>query len=147
MIRLVALACGLLCGAGIVLSGLHDPALLHSFLMPQASWGYSLGLGLLVAIVAASLVVIITGHRNTALLGGEVDPLQRAKGWKPLLSAVFFGLGWGLTGYIPLTAMVAAGMFSPGAAIFLGSVLGGMIVFDLLNGDIGRTNGRPDSRG
>ena len=115
--------------------------------MPQASWGYSLGLGLLVAIVAASLVVIITGHRNTALLGGEVDPLQRAKGWKPLLSAVFFGLGWGLTGYIPLTAMVAAGMFSPGAAIFLGSVLGGMIVFDLLNGDIGRTNGRPDSRG
>ena len=49
MIRLVALACGLLCGAGFVISGLHDPALLKALLMPGESWALALGLGLLTA--------------------------------------------------------------------------------------------------
>lgn len=147
MIRLVALACGLLCGAGFVVSGLYDPALLHSFLMPQATRAFSLGLGLLVALVTAGLVVTLSGSRDAPLLGGQVEPEHGAKGWKRMVSGVLFGLGWGLAGYFPLAAMVSAGMFSPGAAIFLVSVLAGILVFDVLAGDIGPKSGGRFSRG
>jgi len=43
--------------------------------------------------------------------------------------------------------LAAAGMFSPGAAIFLVSVLGGMIVADVITGDIGRKSNGRFSRG
>ena len=147
MIRLVALACGLLCGAGFVMSGLYDPSLLQSFLLPQALWTYSLGLGLLIAVVVAALVVTLAGTRGAPLLGGRVEPGHGTSGWKPMVSAVLFGFGWGLAGYFPLAAFVSAGMFSPGAVIFLASVLGGMIAFDVLSGSIGPKSGGRFSRG
>lgn len=146
MIRLVALACGLLCGAGFVLSGLHDPALLQSVLMPGASWNLALGLGLLVAVVTAALVVALAGKDRAPLLGGQAEPVHGTKGWKPLVSALVFGFGWGLAGYFPLAALAAAGMFSPGAAIFLVSVLSGMILADVLTGSVARKTGGGFSR-
>lgn len=133
MIRIVALACGLLCGAGFAISGLHDPVLLQRFLMPEQTSSLSLGLGLVCAIIAAGLVMALSGNRNTPLLGGEIEPLPGGTGWRPLVSALVFGLGWGLSGYFPLTAMVSAGMLSSGASVFLISVLGGMILTDVLS--------------
>lgn len=138
MIRLVALACGLLCGAGFVLSGLHDPALLHALLMPGTSWNLALGLGLLVALLTAALVVTLAGQHRAPLLGGQAEQGHGTQGWTPLVSALVFGFGWGLAGYFPLAALAAAGMFSPGAAVFLVSVLGGMILADALAGGFAR---------
>lgn len=147
MIRLVALACGLFCGAGFVISGLYDPALLSTFVMPQGTWTFSLGLGLLIALVVAGLVITLVGNREAPLLGGQWEPVAGGSGWKPKASALLFGLGWGLAGYIPLTAVVSAGTLSPGAVIFLTSVLSGMIISDLLTGGLGRKNGRRGSFG
>lgn len=147
MIRLVALACGLLCGAGIVISGLFDPALLQDFMLPQSDWSASLALGLSVAILVIGLVRVLSGNRDAPLLGGKMHVTFGATGWKPLAGGLLFGLGWGLAGYFPLTAMVAAGAFSPGAPIFLASVLAGMIVSDLLTAGRKPTGGRRISRG
>jgi uncharacterized membrane protein YedE/YeeE len=115
--------------------------------MPQSALSLSLGLVLLIAIVVAGLVVTLSGNRSAPLLGGNVESVPGGTGWKPILSALLFGLGWGLAGYFPLAALVSAGLFSPGAAIFLASVLGGMIVHDVLAGDVGRTGGGRGSRG
>lgn len=147
MIRFVALACGLLCGAGFVLSGLHDPTLLQALLMPQESWTLALWLSLLTAVVTAGLVVSLAGKGGTPLLGGRVEPVLTTTGWKPMVSALVFGFGWGLAGYFPLAALVSAGMSSPGAAVFLASVLGGMIAVDVLRGSIGRKSSGHFSRG
>lgn len=147
MIRLVALACGLLCGAGFVISGLHDPALLQGFLIPQGAWAFSLGLGVLCAVTVACLVLSVAGNRGAPLLGGHLEPAPGGSGWKPMMSALAFGLGWGLAGYIPLTAMVSIGVFSPGAAIFLISVLGGMLLSDGFTGGFRRSDGRRGSFG
>lgn len=147
MIRLVALACGFLCGAGVVISGLFDPSLLQALVLPQAGWSASLALGLFSAILVTSLISVLSGSRDAPLLGGRMHVTFCGTDWKPLAGALLFGLGWGLAGYFPLTAMVAAGALSPGAPIFLASVLAGMIVSDLLTAGRKPTGGRWISRG
>jgi uncharacterized membrane protein YedE/YeeE len=146
MIRLVALACGLLCGAGFVISGLYDPALIHGVWQSDGA-PFAIGLAIVAIVLVATLVTFLSPRRNVPLLGGEEEPLPVWTGWKPLLSALVFGLGWGVSGYFPMAALVSAGTASPGAAIFLVSVLFGMIVTDIISGKRKHGSGRKGSFG
>jgi uncharacterized membrane protein YedE/YeeE len=131
MIRLAALFCGLLCGTGLMLSGLFQPTLLDGFLKPEGARDLTLGLGLLSALGAGLLVLILTHRLSRPLLGGQGETLVDVPTGKALLGGVLFGLGWGLSGFFPLAAIVAIGLFAPGAAIFLASMLAGMFLHDL----------------
>jgi hypothetical protein len=131
MIRLFALACGLLCGIGMEISGLSNPSLLADFLLPAEARDITLGLGLLSALVTASIVLLVARNIGRPLLGGTMEKEAVLAAWKPLAGGLLFGLGWGLAGYFPLAALVALGLFAPGAAIFLASVLAGMILHDV----------------
>ena len=144
MIRLAALLCGLVCGAGVFLSGLFQPAVMSGSL---GVWALSIGAATLVALVVAALVLALsrplTRPLNRPLLGGEADPVAPAGTAKVVLGDLMFGLGWGLAGYFPLAALVALGVFAPGAAIFLAAVLVGMILHDLVaKGGMPRGEGR-----
>jgi len=131
MIRLVALACGFFCGIGLTVSGLYRPAALQNFLNPADIWDPTLGLALIAAVIVAAIVLALTRRHSPPLLGGKMEPVAVESGWKPMIGGVLFGLGWGLAGYFPLAAFVSLGHFAPGAAVFLASVLGGMIVCDV----------------
>lgn len=133
MIRLAALACGLLCGAGLLISGIYDPALFHD--IPKQECGQVVfGLALFAIIFVSGVIVSIFHERAAPYLGGEDEPLPSWKGLKPIASALAFGLGWGLTGYFPLSALVSAGALSPGAPVFLVAVLFGMVLVDVVTG-------------
>lgn len=134
MIRLAALACGLLCGFGMVLSGLFRPSFLPYGARPAEGWDPALGLGLVAALGVAGLVLALTRRFRRPLLGGEAEPIDPASGRTAVAGGVLIGLGWGLAGYVPLAAVVSLAMFAPGAAIFLISVLGGMVLHDVLTG-------------
>jgi uncharacterized membrane protein YedE/YeeE len=129
MIRLAALLCGLVCGAGVFLSGLFQPAVLSGAL---GVWALSLGAATLAALAVAALVLALSRPLNRPLLGGEAEPVAPAGTAKAVLGDLMFGFGWGLAGYFPLAALVALGVFAPGAAIFLVAVLVGMILHDLV---------------
>ncbi|MEN9409241.1 MAG: hypothetical protein RL216_1215 [Pseudomonadota bacterium] len=131
MIRLAALFCGLLCGAGLILSGLFQPTRLQGLLTPDGERDLTLGLGLLSALLAAGIVLTLTHRLSRPLLGGPGEPLATAPIGKALLGGVLFGVGWGLSGYFPLAALVAIGLFAPGAAVFLASMLAGMVLYDI----------------
>jgi uncharacterized protein len=131
MIRLVALACGLLCGIAIEISGLYNPSLLGDFLLPAQTRDITLGLGLVSALVTAILVLLVARRVRQPLLGGTMERDATLPAWKPLAGGLLFGLGWGLAGYFPMAALVALGLFAPGTAMFLVSVLAGMILHDV----------------
>jgi len=131
MIRLAALFCGLLCGVGLILSGLFQPGLLQDLLSPDGVGDMTLGLGLLSAVGVAALVLVLTRGLSLPLLGGENERPAAGQTGKAVVGGVLFGLGWGLAGFFPLAALAALGLFAPGAAVFLASVLGGMVLHDL----------------
>jgi hypothetical protein len=130
LIRLAAMACGLLCGIGMLLSGLFRPSLLPELATPAGSW--DLVIGLLSAIGVSAGIMTSTTHLPRPLLGGEVDRIGAGSGWKAVTGGVMFGLGWGLAGYFPLAALVSAGLLAPGGVIFLASLLGGMRLHDVV---------------
>jgi hypothetical protein len=131
MIRLAALFCGLLCGAGLILSGLFQPTLLPGLLNPDGARDLTLGLGLLSAFGAAAMVLALTRGLSRPLLGGQGEPLVHAPTGKAVAGGVLFGLGCGLSGFFLLAALVAIGIFAPGAAVFLASMLAGIILHDI----------------
>ena len=48
-----------------------------------------------------------------------------------VLGAVIFGVGWGLAGFCPGPALVAAASGSGKAVLFVGAMLAGMGIFEL----------------
>jgi hypothetical protein len=134
MIRLAALAFGVLCGIGLLLADLYTPARLAGLVLPVDQWDPTLGVGVLTALVVAVLVLKATSGMHRPLLGGKLEPASVAGEWKAIAGAGLYGLGWGLAGYHPLGALVSAGLFTPGAVVFLTSLLAGMIAHDLLTG-------------
>lgn len=134
MIRLVALACGVLCGIGTLALGLFRPSLLWDLAAPGGDFDPSLGIGLLSALGVSLLTLALTRRLRLPLLGGEVEPVEVEQGWRAVTGGLLFGLGWGVTGYYPLGALVAIGLLAPGAVIFLSGLLAGMFVHDLLTG-------------
>jgi len=133
MIRLAALACGLLCGFGLMVAGMTDPAKVLAFLDVAGAWDPSLAL---VMAAAASMALVgfrVAGRLARPLLGGKAD-LPATRGIDPSLVAgsVLFGVGWGLVGFCPGPALVALGMFSGDAAIFLVAALLGKVLHDLV---------------
>ena len=132
MIRLAALACGLLCGIGLILSGMADPARVQAFLRPGPGWDPSFGLAILAAIAMVFLGLQLHRRLGRALLPGPAVPAE-AEGIDARLIAgsLIFGLGWGLSGYSPGTALAAVGQFLGDGALFAASALVGMLLHDL----------------
>jgi hypothetical protein len=136
VIRLAALFCGALCGIGLALSGLFEPTVLQAFLGAGQAWSPAFGVVALSALVVGGALILaaraVLGGGRGSMLGGEVETVAGAPSWRAVTGGALFGAGLGLAGYAPLTALVALGLFAPGAAIFLSSVLGGMILHDLV---------------
>jgi uncharacterized protein len=132
MIRLAALACGLICGIGLIISGMADPAKVQAFLRPGAGWDPAFGLSILVAALVAFAGVHLHRRTGRALLPGPTSPTSvHALDARLVAGSLIFGLGWGISGFSPGTAMVAAGQFLGDGALFAAAALVGMLLHDV----------------
>ncbi|MFC3109717.1 DUF6691 family protein [Undibacterium arcticum] len=106
----IALCTGLLFGIGLIVSGMFNPAKVLAFLDIAGNWDPSL---------LGTPMLLPTANRID-------QPL--------VLGSLTFGIGWGLAGFCPGPALVALGTGELKAFIFVGAMLAGMAVFELIEG-------------
>jgi uncharacterized membrane protein YedE/YeeE len=129
MNALFAFAAGLVFGIGLIVSGMTDPGKVIGFLDVAGPWDPSLGLVMAGAILVGFFAFRLAGRRGRTFLGGALHlPTRRDLDLRLVAGSMVFGAGWGLAGYCPGPALVSFGSGSGQAAVFLASMLFGMVL-------------------
>lgn len=140
MAKMSALLVGLLFGFGLILSGMVNPAKVLAFLDVAGAWDPSLAFVMAGAIAVAAAVFFHAKKMPRSLGGGPMRfPADTRLDRRLLIGSALFGVGWGLVGFCPGPALVAAGAGEPKALIFAGAMVGGMLLFQLWERLSGKT--------
>jgi uncharacterized membrane protein YedE/YeeE len=133
MRALFALLAGLMFGIGLIVSGLANPAKVLAFLDFAGLWDPSLALVMGSALAPGLLAFSFARWRSLSLLGLPMQlPDVRHIDLRLVAGSALFGIGWGLAGICPGPALVLLGSGAPGAVVFVLGMLGGMLLFELL---------------
>lgn len=128
-----AFSLGLLFGLGLVVSGMSNPAKVLAFLDATGRWDPSLALVMGGAVAVSALGFIIATRRGRPVLAPRMEvPTRRDLDPRLLAGAAIFGVGWGLAGLCPGPALTLLTVAPAPAAIFVASMVAGMIVFRLM---------------
>ncbi|MGH6990215.1 MAG: DUF6691 family protein [Stellaceae bacterium] len=130
---LSALICGLLFGAGLVISGMTETQKVQGFLDLFGDWDPSLAV-----VMASALIVSFGGFR---LVRRRARPLFEARALWPtkqaidrplVIGAALFGAGWGLIGFCPGPALTDLSTGAPMVVVFVVAMAAGMVADNLL---------------
>lgn len=130
---LSAFAAGLLFGGGLLLSGMSDPANVFGFFDVAGQWNPTLAF-----VMAGGLGVTLIGYRfalrrPTPLCADTFQvPSSKVIDARLIGGAALFGLGWGIAGYCPGPAFVAAAGGFAEAGIFTAAMVAGMAAWKLV---------------
>jgi uncharacterized membrane protein YedE/YeeE len=139
---------GVLFGAGLILSGMADPAAVQGFFDVFGTWNPSLAF-----VMAGGLAVAFTGYR--LCLRSEVPlcaaafqvPARQDIDRRLVGGSAIFGLGWGLVGYCPGPALLSAAGGISQAVLFTAAMLAGMLAWRLVEqGILKEVPARPSDR-
>jgi len=134
MTALIAFVSGLVFGLGLIVSGMANPAKVLGFLDLAGPWDPSLAfvMGGAVLITAAGFAVL---RRRRASLTGEPLrwPTATRIDLRLALGSLAFGAGWGMAGFCPGPALVAAAAGVPQALVFVAAMLAGMAIYSALD--------------
>ncbi|MCO5397195.1 DUF6691 family protein [Ralstonia soli] len=129
----IALIAGLLFGAGLIVSGMANPAKVLGFLDLFGHWDPSLAFVMAGAIAVGTVAFFMARRRGRSLLGSWIQwPAAMGITKRLVLGSAVFGIGWGLAGFCPGPALVALGAGVPKAIGFVAAMLAGMAVFGWL---------------
>lgn len=133
----VAVACGLLFGAGMVVSDMINPARVLAFLDVAGAWDPSLAFVMGGALIPSGLAYLIRRRMDAPVADDAFRIPENRAIDRPLLGgAALFGLGWGLVGLCPGPALAALTTGAWQAFVFAAALAAGMILFRLI---LGRT--------
>ncbi len=128
--RLISLVSGGLFGAGMVLSGMANPAKVIGFLDVAGAWDPSLMFvmgGALAVFMPSYFLVIKPKHKP--LIAREFCLAKSQRIDRRLLGgALIFGVGWGIAGICPGPVVASLGLGNAGAWLFFASMLGGLAI-------------------
>ena len=129
---IVAVVCGTLFGAGLVISGMTDPTKVIGFLDLLNGWDPTLAFVLAGAtgthMIARPFLIRKVPEKVKAGMESKtvID--------RPLLvGASLFGIGWGLGGYCPGPALTAVIPAMGTTFIFVVAMIAGMVMFRQLH--------------
>ncbi|WP_198115584.1 DUF6691 family protein [Massilia rhizosphaerae] len=123
---------GLLFGAGLILSGMSNPAKVLAFLDVAGTWDPSLLFVMAGAILVAAIAFRVARTRVRPLFGSVIHlPGAGRIDARLVLGSLTFGVGWGLIGYCPGPALTALAVGGRSTLLFVAAMAAGMAVFEV----------------
>lgn len=133
MSALFALLSGLIFGLGLIASGMTNPAKVKGFLDLFGAWDPSLALVMGGAIAVGAVAFTLARRRSRSWSGEPMDiPRSTVIDGRLIAGGLLFGAGWGVAGFCPGPALVAASSGSVAALGFVAAMLVGMTLHDKL---------------
>jgi uncharacterized protein len=135
MMSAAAFVCGLIFGAGLLISGMSQPAKILNFLdlygIASGTWDPSLALVMAAALAVSGAGYALARKRTQPLFAsGHVWPARRDIDRPLIAGAVLFGIGWGLVGLCPGPALVDLATLMPQVIVFVAIMIAGMLLHD-----------------
>jgi hypothetical protein len=125
-----AFGLGLLFGAGLVISGMSNPARVIGFLDVTGAWDPTLAFVMAGAVAVFGVAYRLALRRPRPVLAKDFSVPDRKEIDAPLVSgALTFGVGWGLSGFCPGPAVVSAGFGDPRVWVFVAAMVAGILAF------------------
>jgi len=130
---LIALASGLLFGAGLAWSGMADPARVQGFLDLLGNWDPTLAFVMGGAMIPMAIAWVIRGKMSAPLAAPAFDLPGTARLERPLaIGAILFGVGWGISGLCPGPALADLSIAPLAVLPFVLALFAGMAVHRFL---------------
>jgi uncharacterized membrane protein YedE/YeeE len=131
MRMIASLVCGLVFGAGLLISGMVQPTKVLGFLDIFGAWDPSLAVVMATALAVSTPGFMLANSRARPLLATRSFwPTKRDIDRPLVVGAALFGVGWGLVGLCPGPALESLATLSPGIIVFVAAMAGGMALHD-----------------
>lgn len=128
---IASFACGLIFGAGLLISGMTEPEKVLGFLDVFGAWDATLAFVMAGAVAVAGAGFAVARRRSGPVFSTAYLWPDRSDIDAPLVAgAVLFGIGWGLVGICPGPALVNLAGFSLPIVVFVVAMLLGMIGYE-----------------
>lgn len=129
MRTIVALASGMLFGAGLAWSGMADPVRVQAFLDLFGNWDPTLAFVMGGAMIPMAIAWIIKGKLSVPLAAPAFELPGTTKLDRPLaIGAILFGMGWGIAGLCPGPALADLAIAPMAVLPFVIAMFAGMLV-------------------
>ena len=124
---IIALAAGLIFGAGLAISGMADPLRVQAFLDLFGAWDPTLAFVMGGAMIPMAIAWRIQRRMAAPVAVSRFDlPGTTKVDRKLAIGAVIFGAGWGIGGLCPGPAIADLAIAPAPAAMFIAAMLAGM---------------------
>jgi uncharacterized membrane protein YedE/YeeE len=138
-----SLSSGVIFGAGLAIAQMTNPAKVIGFLDISGAWDPSLAFVMGAALIVSGVAHQVqrmqlkarAPHGQSAPIGSQA---MASIDTRLILGASMFGAGWGLAGFCPGPAIASLITGSWSVILFVGSMLVGMGLFELLPKPVSR---------
>jgi uncharacterized membrane protein YedE/YeeE len=136
---LASFLCGLIFGAGLLISGMTQPDKVLGFLDLFGAWDATLAFVMAGAVAVTAAGFALARRRGIPLLAEKLRWPDRSDIDAPLVTgAILFGIGWGLVGLCPGPALVNLAGLSGPVIVFVIAMAAGMAGYDWLRDALNR---------
>ena len=129
---IASFVCGLIFGAGLLISGMNQPEKVLGFLDIFGAWDATLAFVMAGAVAVSAIGFALARRRPAPVLATAYRWPERNDIDAPLVAgAILFGVGWGLVGICPGPALVNLAGLSLPIVVFVVAMVLGMLGYEL----------------
>ena len=134
MSKIISLISGIIFGVGLAISNMINPAKVLGFLNFFGQWDPSLIFVMIGAILISAPFFFLFRNKSKPLFA-EIFSIPETKtiDSKLIIGSSLFGIGWGLVGFCPGSAIASLALANEYAIFFLISMFGGFFLTRLVN--------------